>query len=185
MNDALQHGAACGQSPHEEHRAGTPAAAHVRSLLTQRMQEAVAFSTQHVHAGGIPFTAFVVDANGKVVGRGVNRVREHHDPTAHAEVEAVRDACRSVGSPSLHGMTLLASGEPCAMCYLSALYAGVSQVLFAVDRDEAAAYGFDYRGSYALYKSDPRDWRALVVGKLPVPDGLQPFHAFRSGARSP
>jgi len=47
-----------------------------------------------------------------VVGRGVNRVREHCDPLAHAEVVAVRDACRNVGSPSLHGMTLLASGEP-------------------------------------------------------------------------
>jgi guanine deaminase len=74
-----------------------------------------------------------------VVGRGVNRVREHADPLAHAEVEAVRDACRNAGNPSLHGMTLLTSGEPCAMCYLSAQYAGISRALYAVDRDEVAA----------------------------------------------
>ncbi|MGB6102302.1 MAG: nucleoside deaminase [Pusillimonas sp.] len=149
--------------------------------LTQRMREAVAWSSAHVHGGGIPFTAFVVDAQGTVLGRGVNRVREHHDPTAHAEVEAIRDACRATGRPHLHGTTLLASGEPCAMCYLSALYAGVSQVLFAVDRNEAAAHGFDYRNTYALFAKDPLDWRVPAVHKLPVPDGMQPFLTFRSG----
>lgn len=155
------------------------------TYFTQRMEEAVAFSSEHVHGGGIPFTAFVVNANGAVLGRGVNRVREHHDPTAHAEVEAIRDACRATGRPHLHGMTLLASGEPCAMCYLSALYAGISQVFFAVDRNEAAAHGFDYRGTYALFASDPLDWRSLVVSKLPVPEGLHPFLAFRAGLRAP
>lgn len=54
--------------------------------LTQRMKDAVAYSAEHVHRGGIPFTAFVVDTHGTVLGRGVNRVREHRDPTAHAEV---------------------------------------------------------------------------------------------------
>lgn len=144
------------------------------------MEEAVAFSTKHVHDGGIPFTAFVVDASGTVLGRGVNRVREHHDPTAHAEVEAIRDACRARGTSYLHGATLLASGEPCAMCYLSALYAGISQVFFAVDRDEAAAHGFDYRGTYTVFASDPRNWQSPVVRKLPVSEGLRPFLAFRS-----
>ena len=161
----------------------TPTAVEPRGELTRLMRAAVAYSTEHVHSGGIPFTAFVVDGNGRVVGRGVNRVREHHDPLAHAEVEAVRDACRSLGSSSLHGMTLLASGEPCAMCYMSALYAGISRVLFAVDRDEAAAQGFDYRSTYALYQSDPRQWPALAAGKLEVPERLQPFQAFRSRLR--
>ena len=150
--------------------------------LTQHMKEAVAWSTEHVHGGGIHFTAFVVDAHGTVIGRGVNRVREHHDPTAHAEVEAIRDACRTAGTPYLHGLTLLASGEPCAICYLSALYAGIGQVYFAVDRNEAAAHGFDYRGTYALFSRDPLIWQAPAVRKLPVPDGMQPFLAFRPRA---
>lgn len=148
--------------------------------LTQRMKEAVVWSTEHVHGGGIPFTAFVVDAHSTVLGRGVNRVREHHDPTAHAEVEAIRDACRTAGTPYLRGLTLLASGEPCAMCYLSALYAGIEQVYFAVDRNEAAAHGFDYRGTYALFSRDPLAWQSPAVRKLPVPGGMQPFLAFRS-----
>ncbi len=153
--------------------------------LTQLMSEAVSFSTEHVHAGGIPFTAFVVDAAGNILGRGVNRVREHHDPTAHAEVEAIRDACRTHRTPHLHGTTLLASGEPCAMCYMSALYAGISQVLFAADRDEAATHGFDYRGSYALFADDPRNWRSPAVGKLAVPEGLIPFTEFHAARRRP
>ncbi len=148
--------------------------------FTQGMNEAVAYSVEHVHSGGIPFTALVVDSSGAVLGRGVNRVREHDDPTAHAEIEAVRDACRSTGRPHLHGMTLLASAEPCAMCYLGALYAGLSQVLFAVDRDEAAAHGFDYRCSYSLLASNPLEWRSLAVSKLPVSNGVKPFQVFHT-----
>lgn len=148
--------------------------------LMQRMKEAIAWSVEHVHGGGIPFAAFVVDARGTVLGRGVNRVRERRDPTAHAEVEAIRDACRTTGTPYLRGLTLLASGEPCAMCYLSALHAGIEQVYFAADRDEAAAHGFDYRGTYALFSRDPLGWQSPAVRKLPVPEGIQPFMAFRS-----
>ena len=154
--------------------------ADMSRCFAQRMQEAVSYATVHVHGGGIPFTAFVVDTNGAILGRGVNRVREHHDPTAHAEVEAIRDACRASGKPHLHGMALLASGEPCAMCYLSAIYAGISHVLFAVDRDEAAAHGFDYRSTYALLFSDPLHWQSPAVSKLPVLQGDQPFRVFRS-----
>jgi len=153
--------------------------------ITERKQETVAYATEHVHGGGIPFTAVVLDLDGQVLGRGVNRVREHHDPTAHAEVEAIRDACRAAGSAHLHAMTLLASGEPCAMCYLSALVAGISRVRFAVDRDEAAAHGFDYRGTYSLFTTDPLAWRSLAASKLSVPQSLQPFLAFRSRLQVP
>lgn len=151
------------------------------ALYSQLMKEAVAFSVDHVHNGGIPFTALVVDQDGVILGRGVNRVREHHDPTAHAELEAIRDACRTHDTTHLPGTTLLASGEPCAMCYMSALYAGVAQLFFAVDRDEAASHGFDYRGTYGLFARDPQTWRSPAVRKLAVPDGLRPLLAFRSG----
>lgn len=153
--------------------------------LTQGMKNAVAYAVEHVSSGGVPFTAFVVDAHGTVLGRGVNRVREHHDPTAHAEVEAIRDACRTAGTTHLSGLTLLASGEPCAMCYLSALYAGIEQVYFAVDRNEAAAHGFDYRGTYSLFCHDPLAWKSPFARKLPVPEGLQPFQLFRGRVSAP
>ncbi|MAT38052.1 MAG: tRNA-specific adenosine deaminase [Ectothiorhodospiraceae bacterium] len=152
--------------------------------LMQRMKDAVAYSTEHVHGGGTPFSAFVVDIHGTIFGRGVNRVREHHDPSAHAEVEAIRDACRAAGMSHLSGMILMASGEPCAMCYLSALYAGIEQVYFAVDRNEAAAHGFDYRGTYSLLAHDPLVWKSPASRKLSVPEGMQPFLAFRSRVRA-
>ncbi|WP_205319951.1 nucleoside deaminase [Notoacmeibacter marinus] len=144
------------------------------------MEDTVAYALEHVRGGGIPFSAFVIAPDGKMLGRGVNRVREHCDPTAHAEVEAIRDACRTHETPYLRGATLLASGEPCAMCYTSALYAGISRVLFAVDRDEAAAHGFDYRGGYTLFETDPCRWSSPTAGKLAVPEGLAPFAAFGS-----
>ncbi len=154
----------------------------VPARCTQLMEETVASALDHVHNGGIPFSAFIVNQDGIILGRGVNRVREHHDPTAHAEVEAIRDACRSHGTTRLTGMTLLASGEPCAICYMSALHAGFAQVFYAVDRDEAATHGFDYRGTYGVFARDPRDWWLPVVRKLVVSTGLWPFLAFRSRA---
>lgn len=157
----------------------TATASRYRTLL----EDAVACSMDHVHQGGIPFTALVIDGNGIILGRGVNRVREHHDPTAHAEVEAIRDACRTHGTPYLDGATLLASGEPCAMCYMSARSAGIAHVVFAADRHEAAAHGFDYRGSYRLFADDPLLWQTPSAAKLGVPGRLAPFRAFRSRLR--
>lgn len=140
----------------------------------QAMKEVVSYSAAHVHAGGIPFTAFVVDYRGEIIGRGVNRVIENNDPTAHAEVEAIRDACRSIGVHYLSGATLLASGEPCAMCYLNAAVAGIREVVFAVDRDDAARMGFDYRGSYQMLANFPGHW-PLKARKHETSNALEPF----------
>lgn len=158
----------------------SPMVVDLANRLSPLMEEVVAFSTEHVHHGGIPFAAFVVDDSGAVLGRGVNRVRECRDPTAHAEVQAIRDACRVHGMCRLHGATLLASAEPCALCYMSARLAGLTKICFAVDRDEAAANGFDYRGGYTVLAGDPIDWHLPMVRKLPVREGLQPFLAFRT-----
>lgn len=144
------------------------------------MGEVVDFSINHVHRNGIPFTAFIIDSSGNILGRGVNQVRENHDPTAHAEVQAIRDACRTVNKSYLHDKILLASGEPCAMCYMSALFAGISHIFYAVDRNEAANYGFDYRTSYQLLSIDPRNWQQPIVKKLQVSTGLLPFIQYQN-----
>ncbi|OAZ99590.1 nucleoside deaminase [Halomonas sp. G11] len=146
--------------------------------FSKLMEEVVTYSSEHVRSGGIPFTAFVVDASGAILGRGVNRVVEHHDPTAHAEVEAIRDACRNVGTSQLRGMALLASGEPCAMCYLNALFAGIDEVIYAVDRDDAAEAGFDYRGSYQMLAHFPDQW-PMKVHKHATTQALEPFNLWR------
>ncbi len=154
--------------------------AELERRMAMRMNEAVAYCTDHVRNGGIPFSAFVVDVSGAVLGRGVNAVRSRQDPTAHAEVEAMRDACRSLATQHLHGLILLASCEPCAMCYLCARYAGIAHIYFATDRHEAAVHGFDYRDAYSLFASDPTLWHSPRVHKLSVPQALEPFLEYRS-----
>jgi tRNA(Arg) A34 adenosine deaminase TadA len=149
-----------------------------REILIELMEETVRLAEEHVEAGGIPFTALVIAPSGKVVGRGVNRVRELNDAMAHAEVEALRDAGRNLKTPYVSGAVLLASGEPCAMCYMASVYAGVSRVYYAADRNEAAAGGFDYRGSYNLFSIDPVSWAHPTVKKLAVERSLIPFQNF-------
>ena len=128
------------------------------ALLDQLVAEAVALSTRRVEEGGIPFAAVVANHRGEILGRGVNQVGEDRDPTAHAEVVAIRNACRHRQSAHLVDALLIASGEPCALCYMTALYAGIGEVVFAVDREGAARGGFDYRASYRLLNRDPADW---------------------------
>lgn len=151
-----------------------------QTRLERLMEEVVAHSAHHVKTGGIPFTALVVNQEGTVLGRGTNTVKEISDPTAHAEVEAIRDACRAGRTPYLPGAVLLASGEPCAMCYMSALQAGIAEIYYAVDRDEAAELGFDYRGTYQLFAQDPQTWHTPSVAKLAVPDAVTPFEVFHA-----
>ncbi|OZI22803.1 tRNA-specific adenosine deaminase [Bordetella genomosp. 7] len=156
-----------------------------QELILKRMQETVELSLRQVDRGGIPFAAMVLDVHGRVLGSGVNQVREHHDPTAHAEVQAMRNACARAGATRLPGTILLASGEPCALCYLAALYAGVTQIWFAASRDEAAAHGFDYRDTYRIFAHDPLDWPAAASARLAVPPAHKPFHAHRARGRAP
>jgi guanine deaminase len=100
------------------------------------LARAVALSREHMHAGaGGPF--------GSVIGEGGNQVTSTNDPTAHAEMVAIRRACQAVGSFSLAGATLYASCEPCPMCLASAYWARISRIVYANTRDQAAAIGFD------------------------------------------
>lgn len=128
-------------------------------LLDRLVAEVVSLSVRRVEAGGIPFAALVVGRDGEILGTGVNRVNERLDPTAHAEVTAIRDACRFRQSVRLAGTLLVASGEPCALCYMTAYYCGIQDVVFAVDREDAARCGFDYRAGYRLLSRDPAAWR--------------------------
>jgi len=107
-------------------------------------------ATDRAIAGSAPFAALVIDANGSIVGEGVNRVAALSDPTAHAEIEALRDAAASLGRTSLRGHAVIASGEPCAMCAMALRNASVDVVYFAMSRDQAAMAGYDYRSSYRV-----------------------------------
>ncbi len=145
-----------------------------RDVIDSLVQQAVDMSIEHVDKGGIPFTALIADRYGKVYGTGVNRVSEDHDPTAHAEVVAIRNACKHRKHPSLSNMTLIASGEPCALCYMAALYAGVSRIVFAVDRDGAARGGFNYGRSYEIFAVPTQQW-AMRPELHEVDNSFEPF----------
>ncbi|ADH87005.1 nucleoside deaminase [Desulfurivibrio alkaliphilus] len=101
---------------------------------------ALAGETMRRGDGG-PFAALVVRDH-EIIGRGWNRVTSANDPTAHAEVEAIRAACAQVGDFSLAGCTLYVNCEPCPMCLAAAYWAGIEQIYYAADRHDAAAIGF-------------------------------------------
>lgn len=104
------------------------------------------FRGMNANEGG-PFGAVVV-LGGEVIGRGHNRVTSANDPTAHAEVEAIRDACRRMGQFHLPGAVLYSSCEPCPMCLSAAYWANLSAVYYASTRDDAAAIGFNDKFIY-------------------------------------
>lgn len=106
------------------------------------MKMAIELSIANIDEGGGPFGAVIV-RDGKVIAKGANRVVSNNDPTAHAEVVAIRNACRELETFDLTGCTVYTSCEPCPMC-LSALYwAGIERICYANTKRDAAAIDFD------------------------------------------
>jgi tRNA(Arg) A34 adenosine deaminase TadA len=116
------------------------------------LREAIRLSRDRMRRGrGGPFGAVVV-RDGAIVARGWNVVTSSNDPTAHAEVVAIRRACRKLGAFSLAGCVLYASCEPCPMCLAAAYWARVDRLVYAATRDDAARAGFD---DAVLYREIP------------------------------
>ncbi|PVU83947.1 nucleoside deaminase [Cellulomonas sp. WB94] len=128
----------------------------------QWLVRAVNLALRNVTAGGGPFGAVVV-RGGVAVGTGQNRVTRDHDPTAHAEVMAIRDACGRLGVFSLAGACLYSSCEPCPLCLTAALWARLDRVVYAANRNDAARAGFDDRAFYDLLRRDRAAWPMPVV----------------------
>lgn len=107
------------------------------------MREALRLAVESAASGnGGPFAAVVVK-DGEIVGRGSNGVTGQNDPTAHAEVEAIRDACRNLDTFRLDGGEIYCSSEPCPMCLGAIYWARLERVYYANDRGVAAEAGFD------------------------------------------
>lgn len=132
---------------------------------TRFLREAIRLSRVRMRQGrGGPFGAVIV-RDGRVVARGWNAVTSTNDPTAHAEVVAIRRACRVLGSFSLAGCALYASCEPCPMCLAAAYWARVDRLVFAATRDDAARAGFDDELIYREIPLAPGS-RTLSTGQL-------------------
>ncbi len=103
---------------------------------------AAKLAEENVNQGGGPFSAVIV-RNDEVIATGCNRVTDKHDPTAHAEVEAIREATRKLEKHDLSGCTIYASCEPCPMCLGAIYWARLDGIFFGNTRQDAAAIGFD------------------------------------------
>ena len=128
---------------------------------TDWLGKAIALARDNVETGGWPFGAVIV-LDGAVVATGVNEVLAKGDPTAHAEVMAIRGACSVLNDISLSGAVLYASCEPCPMCLAAMRWAGLTEIVYGAERDAAARAGFQDEELYDLF-TQPRDTWPMAV----------------------
>jgi len=135
-------------------------------------------------SGGGPFGAIIV-RNGNVVGEGVNRVTSKLDPTAHAEIEAIRKACQALGTFALDDCAMYSSCEPCTMCLSAILWSRIQEVYYASAHTEANKAGFDdsrIRNAVSEYLKDQvvqRDLGTVPVRQLDLDAAHRPFDSWR------
>ncbi len=138
------------------------------------LKHAIELAVRNVKAGrGGPFGAVIVK-NGKIVGAGANHVTATHDPSAHAEVVAIRTACKKLKVFHLTGCTLYASCEPCPMCLATCYWAHIKTVYFAATRADAAKAGFDDVFIYNEFEK-PGFKRRLGLKKMTEKTKNEPF----------
>lgn len=140
--------------------------------------KAIQLAIENVHNGGGPFGALVVK-DGKIIASGVNQVTPSLDPTAHAEVVAIRKACQVLGHFELSGCEIYCSCEPCPMCLGAIYWSRPAGVFFAAPGQAAADAGFDdsfIKGQICL----PYQTQQLPILHLPHNQQLAPFQAWKA-----
>ncbi len=137
------------------------------------MAQAINLSEQSLAHDGGPFGAIIVK-DGKVIATGSNRVTLDNDPTAHAEVVAIREACQTLGDFSLEGCTIYVNCEPCPMCLAALYWAGVKEIYFAADRKDAAGIGFADDHIYKEIAKEPED-RTIAMRQMMRDEALYGF----------
>jgi guanine deaminase len=140
------------------------------------LRQAIALAVESAGTDGGPFGAVVAKGD-TIVSTGTNRVTASGDPTAHAEVVAIRRAAEALGTHDLSGSMLYTSTEPCPMCLAAAWWARIDAIVFAADRDAAARAGFDDAAIYKEVAAD-RDVRAIPCRQHLADEGERPFEAW-------
>lgn len=144
------------------------------------LQRAIGLAVRNVEEGGGPYGALIV-RNGEIIAQSGNRVTTDLDPTAHAEIMAIRMACRKLQDFQLGDCILYSNCEPCPMCLGAVYWARLHRVYFACDRDDAAAAGFDDRYIYDELTVAPAS-RQIAMLQLDLPERLRPFGAWAEKA---
>ena len=157
-------------------------------LETSFLRQAIELAVGNVSAGQLPFAALVV-RDGRILATGVNSTLGDDDPTAHAEVAAIRNACRELGALTLLGATLVSSCEPCALCHAAAVSAGILRVVYAAPKELAfETFGEPQAPHDALLAEMQDVLRSLVPGQIvhvPIESAHEPFERFAiTGGRS-
>lgn len=129
------------------------------------MREAIRLSVRNVDEGGGPFGA-VIAKDGEIVATGVNRVTADHDPTSHAEVNAIRAASARLGTFDLSGCEIYTSCEPCPMCLGAIYWAHLDRMFYGNTKQDAAAVGFDDAFIYKELELRPEDRRLQTIPML-------------------
>ena len=145
------------------------------------MQRAVAAAARGMTDGrGGPFGA-VIARNGNVIAEGANRVVRDKDPTAHAEICAIREACRLLDAHVLKGCEIFATCEPCPMCLSAIYWARIDRIYFAATREDAARIGFDDAAIYREVAAAPEDPnRQVPTNQVQSPEALHLFEQWQS-----
>lgn len=141
------------------------------------LRRAIALATENVVSGrGGPFAAVIV-RDGRIVGEGANSVTATNDPTAHGEVNAIRAACKALGTFSLAGCQLYTSCEPCPMCLAASHWARLEAIFYGSSAADAARAGFDDAFLYEEFRKDPQA-RSLPATQLLKDEAWASFAAW-------
>jgi len=143
------------------------------------MDRALALAAAAAAAGDVPVGAVVVDAAGRIIGEGRNEREETHDPTAHAEVVALRQAAASIRSWNLESHTLVVTLEPCLMCAGAILQARIGRIVFGAWDDKAGAAG----SLYDVLRDRRLPYRAEVIGGVREGEASALLRAFFDARR--
>ncbi|HLK68185.1 MAG TPA: nucleoside deaminase [Bryobacteraceae bacterium] len=141
------------------------------------LRQAIELAVDNVRRGGGPFGAVIVK-DGVVIAAGANQVTRTHDPTAHAEIVAIREACRVLGDFQLSGCDMYSSCEPCPMCLGALYWARPARIFFAATKDEAAAAGFDDSFIYQEIQV-PLSSRRIPTLHVADDNTLRPFEEWK------
>jgi guanine deaminase len=144
------------------------------------LKQAINLAVENVRREGGPFAALVV-RDGVVIATGANQVTRTNDPTAHAEMVAIREACRVLGDFQLAGCDIYTSCEPCPMCLGAMYWARPARVFFAATHDDAAAAGFDDSFIYRQIEVPPEQ-RSIPMIHVADPEATRPFQEWRGKA---
>jgi tRNA(Arg) A34 adenosine deaminase TadA len=144
-------------------------------METQILHKCCELASKSIEMNGGPFGCIITDSSCNEISRGHNMVTFTNDPTAHAEIVAIRNACKECKTFDLSGCKLFTSCEPCPMCLSAIYWSRITEVYYANTRNDAKNVGFDDEFIYEEFTKDIGT-RKIKMNKLELPNSLEHFH---------